>query len=380
MNSCSRRIVPDMRIGIDASPIAGDRGGVGWHTYHLLRAMLATGAETEFVAYARPGFVPPVETGLWGGVDRLRWVTASKWAMKRQGAADRLDLYHGTNFRLHTTGRCGGVVTIHDLWLERFPQYSPKVLGQWLSSLKTKRLANQARMVVTVSEFSANEVTSLYGLPRERIAVIYNGVSEEWHPRTDQSALAALQARLGFPAKPYILFVGGADPRKNHKTFLRAAALARKDLAGRMLLLVGSPVHPFGSYRNTAESVGLLDQVYCPGRLSTEELALLYSFADLFVFPSLYEGFGMPVLEAMACGAPVLTSKTTALVEVAGDAALLIDPENVQELGEAMVKALKNEPLRRYLKEQGIQRAKQFTWGQAATRTLNLYYELCRSH
>ncbi len=339
--------------------------------------MLAGRSGTEFIAYLRPGSIPPGETDNWTGIERLRWATVPKWTMQWRGAKDRLDLYHGTNFRLHTTGRHGGVVTIHDLWLERFPQYSTKVLGQWLSSYKTKRLARRARKIITVSEFSASELSALYGISRERIAVIHNGVSEEWRPRHDPSAMAALGKKIGLPAKPFILFVGGADPRKNHKTFLHAAALVRKQLAGRTLLLVGSPVHRFGSYEATAKSLGLLDQVCCPGRLSVEELTLLYSFTDLFVFPSLYEGFGMPVLEAMACGAPVLTSKTTALCEVAGDAAMLIDPENAQEIGEAMVKVLKNEALRGHLKDKGSQRIKQFTWVQAAADTLDLYRQLC---
>ena len=130
-----------MKIGIDASPVIGDRGGVGWHTYSLLQAMLAAKQNVDFVGYLRPGSAPPQEIQGWAGADRLCWVHASKWAMQRRGSADRLDLYHGTNFRMHTTGRYGGVVTIHDLWLERFPEYSPKFLGQKLSSYKTKRTA-----------------------------------------------------------------------------------------------------------------------------------------------------------------------------------------------------------------------------------------------
>jgi glycosyltransferase involved in cell wall biosynthesis len=121
----------------------------------------------------------------------------------------------------------------------------------------------------------------------------------------------------------------------------------------------------------------LTEKVLCPGRLSTNDLQLLYSFADLFVFPSLYEGFGMPVLEAMACGAPVLTSNSTALAEVAGDAAVLADPQDARALGEAMIRALEDEPLRIALKIKGFARAKQFSWEQAATKTVAMYHELC---
>ena len=144
-----------------------------------------------------------------------------------------------------------------------------------------------------------------------------------------------------------------------------------------MLVLVGSPIHPFGDYEKTARRRSLLEKVLCPGRLSTNDLQLLYSSTDLFVFPSLYEGFGMPVLEAMACGAPVLTSNSTALAEVAGDAAVLADPQDARALGEAMIRVLEDEPLRAALKVKGFARAKQFSWEQAARQTLAVYKEVC---
>lgn len=365
-----------MRIGIDASPLAGDRGGVGWHTYYLLREMLASRRDAEFLAYLRPGSIAPEETRRWAGVDRLTWKTASKWSMSGRGSADRLDLYHGTNFRMHTEGRYGGIVTIHDLWLERFPEYSPKFLGQKLSSLKTRRTARRARKVVTVSRFSAQELVALFGLSAQQIAVIPNGVSEEFFPRKDNDAFMALKQRIGLPSDRFILFVGGADPRKNHRLVLESASLIQRQLEGRTLLLVGSSVHTFGSYEETAKSFGLTRCVLCPGRLSQADLPLLYSYADVFIFPSLYEGFGMPILEAMACGAPVITSKTTALGEVAGDAALLVDPYNARELADRMTEALESESLRASLKAKGFARIKHYTWAQSALQTCDLYASL----
>ena len=365
-----------MRIGIDASPLVGDRGGVGWHTYYLLRGMLAARRNAEFVAYLRPGSRPPEETRYWSGIDRLTWTTASKWAMRGRGSADQLDLYHGTNFRMHTVGRYGGIVTIHDLWLERFPQYSTKFLGQKLSSLKTRRTALRARKVVTVSRFSAQELVELFGLSAQQIAVIPNGVSEDFFPRQDHDAFMALKQRIGLGADRFILFVGGADPRKNHRVVLESASLIQRQLEGRMLLLAGSSVHAFGSYEETVKSFGLAGRVLCPGRLTQDDLQLLYSHADLFIFPSLYEGFGMPVLEAMACGAPVITSKTTALGEVAGDAALLVDPHNPRELADRMIEALESESLRASLKAKGFARIKQYTWTHSALQTCDLYASL----
>ena len=366
-----------MRIGFDANPMVGDMGGVGWHSYHLLRTMLAQQKEIDFLAYAKPGAEEPDSVKVWPGAERLEWMNSSRWGMAKRGASDRLDLYHGTNFKMQTVGRYGGVVTIHDLWLDRHPEYSKKMLGQWSSSFKTRQTALRARKAVTVSEFSARELVELYGLKREHVVVIPNGVSEDFTPRKDAPAMAELRKRIGLKAAPYILFLGGADPRKNHQIFLEAAEMVRGKLGPRMLVLVGSPIHPFGNYEETARRRNLSDKVLCPGRLSMNDLQLLYSSTDLFVFPSLYEGFGMPVLEAMACGAPVLTSNSTALAEVAGDAALLADPQDALALGEAMIRALEDEALRAALKVKGFDRAKQFSWEQAAVKTIALYRELC---
>jgi len=278
---------------------------------------------------------------------------------------------------MHTVGRYGGIVTIHDLWLERFPEYSSKFLGQRLSSYKTKRTARRARKVITVSKFSAQELTELFGLSADQIVMIPNGVSDDFFPRQDTGAFMALKQRIGLTADRYILFIGGADPRKNHRVVMEAASLMSTHLEGRMLVFAGSPTHPFGSYEGTTKSYGLTGRVLCTGRLPQRDLQLLYSYADLFVFPSLYEGFGMPVLEAMACGAPVITSKTTALGEVAGDAAMLVDPRNARELADTMHQVLENESLRAALRTKGFARVKQYTWSESARQTCELYASLC---
>jgi glycosyltransferase involved in cell wall biosynthesis len=188
----------------------------------------------------------------------------------------------------------------------------------------------------------------------------------------------ALKQRIGLTTDQFLLFVGGADPRKNHRVVMEAASLILTHLQGKTLVFAGTPMHPFGSYEGTAQSFGLTGRVLCPGRLTQSDLQLLYSFADLLIFPSLYEGFGMPVLEAMACGAPVITSKTTALGEVAGDAAMLVDPSNAREVADTMIQVIENESLRASLKARGFARAKQFTWSRAAVQTCELYASLLR--
>lgn len=331
----------------------------------------------EFVGYLRPGSLTAGTLDGWPLHRRLHWVETPRWSMGWRGRWDRLDLYHGPNFKMHTTGRFGGIVTIHDLWLARHPEYSRKLFGQAGSSRRAIATANRARKVVTVSEFSAREIESLYGIAREHIVVIHNGVSDDFAPLRQAEVRAELFHRWDIPAAGFILFVGGADPRKNHAVFLQAVAKVRAQLGGRAVLLVGDPDHPQGSYRATAQGLSLDKDVRCTGRLDREELRRLYSCTDLFVFPSRYEGFGMPVLEAMACGAPTVTSSTSSLPEVAGDAALLVDPDDVEGLGRAMVTALSDASLRDGLRQRGYERARLFTWRRAAASTSALYRELC---
>ncbi len=366
------------KIGIDANSILNDRGGVGWHTYYLLRAMLELSDGISFTAYVEPGAMHRRDLEPWMQGSAVRWIESGRWGRRWRGRLDGLDLYHGPNFKLHTTGRYGGVVTIHDLWLDRHPEYSRKFFGQNRASRRARRTARAARAVITVSRFSAGELMALYEVPAERVHVIPNGVSEEFLPLRDPAAIGLLRARLGLGAGPYLLFVGGADPRKNHRTLLEAVALRRKDLGGFTLVLVGSATDRFGNFKETARQFDLDRQVVCTGRLPIEDIRLLYSHAHLFIYPSLYEGFGMPVLEAMACGAPVVTSASTALREVAGDAAVLVDPENPSALGAGIVRLSEDEALRATMRQRGFDRIKQFTWRQAAAQTLSLYRQLCR--
>lgn len=368
-----------MRIGLDANSILRNRGGIGWHTYHLLRSLVELkDDDTEYVAYIEPGAVnADVLNEPWAQTPRVRWVEASRWTMPLRGRFDRLDLFHGPNFKVRAQGRSGAVVTIHDLWLARSPRYSRKLFGQWLSSSRTKRIARSARKVITVSEYSAHDIVELYGVPRENIAVIHNGVSDQFRPTREPAAFRQLRQRGGWAGDRFILFVGGADPRKNHRTVVEAYRRRAEHFQGYMLVMVGAPTHHFGNMHETILRAGLDGRAVCTGPLSAQELRLLYAHTELFVFPSLYEGFGMPVLEAMACGAPVITSNTTSLPEVAGDAALLVNPNDPGELAEAMVHVLTNDSLRETLRMKGVARAKQFTWERAARRTLAVYREVC---
>jgi predicted lipopolysaccharide heptosyltransferase III len=367
-----------VRVGIYATPAVRDRGGIGWYVYYLLRGLLRLNEDFELICYVDRGSLDLNKLDAWAVDPRVRWCEIPRWAIRFQAQRDGLDLYHGTNFRLQTVGRYGGVVTIYDGWLDRHPEYSTRVFGQRSAASRTRRAVRRARKVITISQFSAREIMDLYGLPAERIEVVYCGVSEEFRPLHDPAAMATLREKLTLsPDEGFVLFVGGADPRKNHRVFLQAAAEQVSRLGRRKLLLVGDPIHRFGNYLETAKAVGLEDRVICPGRVSGMELRLLYSHADLFVFPSLYEGFGMPVLEAMACGAPVVTSDRSSLPEVAGDAALLVNPDDPTQLGRAMVRVLDDRALRDTLISKGFERTTLFSWEESARQVMRVYRQLC---
>lgn len=369
-----------MKVGIDANPTVRHRGGIGWHTYHLLRALVELkDPDLELIAYVSPGSGDAdAMQEPWAHGRGVTWRETGGWALRWRSAADKLDVFHGPNFKLPTVGRFGGIVTIHDLWLARHPRYSRKLFGQWIATRRLRRTAHKAARIITVSEHSARDIVAICGVPREKVTVIHNAVSEVFYPSRDPLALAAWGRRVGWTPRPFMLFVGGADPRKNHRAMLEAYASRLEHLRSHALIMVGTPAHRFGNLFDSVAAAGLQKHVVCTGSLPVSDLRLLYSHADLFVFPSIYEGFGMPVLEAMACGAPVITSNTTALPEVAGDAAVLVDPNNTEELADAMVRMLSDSSLRAALQEKGFRRAKQFTWERAARLTLAVYREVCR--
>ena len=366
-----------MRVGIDAFPALETQGGIGTYVRHLVSSLVALDSGDEFIVY-----VPTTHSSLqsWGSrenMSKLTCVEVSRSGLRWRGRFDDLDLYHGTNFKLHTRGRFGTVLTIHDLWLDRYPQYSKKLFGQAWASFRTGLRVRRATRVIAVSHHTARDIEELYGLPARDVSVVHPGVSQEFFRERTEAGFSALASRHTIPTRRYVLFVGGATPRKNCRALLEAFA-KREDVRKQYhLVLVGNPVHRGHSILETASHLGVQDRVICTGHVSMEDLRALYSHADLFVFPSLYEGFGFPVLEAMACGTPVVTSNRTSIPEVAGDAAVLIDPEDTDMLAEAMGRILSDTVLQESLRSQGFDRIKEFSWEKTARQVLDIYREIC---
>lgn len=365
------------RVGFDAGPAHSAYSGIGQYVRQLFPAMFQINSSIEWLAFSSTN-----QTTQLNGLEPTASLTI-KLSEPRLlpswmgGSHESLDLFHGTNFKAPNYGQKKTVVTIHDLWLDRNPSYSKKFFGQRLSSWKTRRGAIRADKIIAVSKFSKQEIHEVFGIPLEKISVIYHGCSGEMFPDYNKETWAYLRVRLGLPERPFIFFVGGAEPRKNHRVLFEAFAQSQKLVKEFSLVAIGDETVRDESLRQTAQALGLSEVVICPGMLSTADLRLVYSQATAFVFPSHYEGFGLPLLEAMACGSPIITGQETALPEVAGDAALHVDVQDSEQLATVLEQLVDDAILQERLRKRGFQRVKQFSWERAAKETLAIYQELC---
>ena len=368
-----------MRVGFDAGPIRSAYGGIGQYVRCLFPAMFRRSQAIEWIAYTSSNV--SAQTFPFQPHSHVSWKYPEfSWffGLTRKERTTP-HLFHGTNFKAPNYGQKRTVLTIHDLWLARNPQYSKKLFGEGLASWKLGFLAKRVSRVIAVSQFSAREIQEVFHLPSECITVIHHGCSPDMFPLRDEQKIQELRARLQLPGRPFILFVGGAEPRKNHSVLFEAFSRSARLSKSFSLVAVGEGQARGASLVGTARKFRIADSVCCPGHVSVEDLRMLYSHAEGFVFPSLYEGFGIPLLEAMACGAPIITGKGSALSEVGGDAALYVNPQDPEQLGVELERLVGDPGLQEQLRTKGFERVKQFTWDRAAQQTLDLYQEVVSS-
>jgi glycosyltransferase involved in cell wall biosynthesis len=290
------------------------------------------------------------------------------WQLPRLRRRLRLDIMH-TQYVMPLQAAQGNAVTVHDVLFESHPQYFQR-LFVWRARCLIRWSARRADLLLTVSEFSRGELASRYGLDPQRIAVLLNAVdSGLFFP--GEEGLSIL-ARRSLQAHSYLLTVGRIEPRKNHATLLRAYGRLPGDPPP--LVIVGQRDFGYHDFDAALARLPPGRQVLLLDDVDDQELPVLYRHALAFVYPSFAEGFGMPPLEAMASGLPVITSNTTALPEVVGDAGLTVDPFDDQTLAEAIERVCNDALLRQRLRQQGLDRSRQFTWTTAA-QTLAQAYE-----
>ena len=379
-----------MKIGINTYFFKFPASGSGQYLFHLLHALAEMDQENSYVLLDKEPFNEIVGTlpkfkHLVTPVPRLARRNASienliweQFTSPSSAHKIGVDLLHVPYFAPPFFPRTPSVITIHDIIPLRLPQYRTDPKMKAYLQLIT-RAARKATMIITVSQHAKQDMLDALKLQAERIRVIYEAAGEEYQPISNPEVLLKVHARYGLHGR-YILYLGGLDQRKNVPQLVRAFAQVYHQLGdpNLQLLIAGNPDKLKGSLfpdpRPVAADLGITGQINYRF-IEEEDKPAIYSGASVFVFPSLYEGFGLTPLEAMSCGTPVICSNRTSLPEVVGDAAINFDPDNLREMVQAIHSVLTNDELQVDLRARSLKRASQFNWQKTAIETINVYQE-----
>ncbi len=367
-----------MRIAIDARKLQDF--GIGTYIRNLLIELSRLDRETEYVVLCRPED-RRADLGL-GPNFRLVAESARPYSIGEQVRIplrllrERVQLVHEPHYVLPPATRCRSVVTIHDCIHLMFPQYLPNRLALVYARASMWSAVRQADRILTVSEASRRDILRFFPVRPEKVQVIHNAIDARLLLPADPARMDLVRQRYQLD-HPFVLYVGNIKPHKNVERLIAAFGRAREagpdDLK---LLIVGDELSRYPSLRQMVHRHKLDKHVRFLGYQPAATLASFYRLARAFVFPSLYEGFGLPPLEAMACGTPVVTSNVSSLPEIVGDAALLVDPTDVDAIADGIRRAVHDDSLRQTLIARGLTRARQFSWSTSVARTHQVYMDV----
>jgi glycosyltransferase involved in cell wall biosynthesis len=371
----------ETRIGINAhllSPKSGyRRAGIHQYIAQLLRHLPRLNGRTEYLIYTQDNnaiprragnrIIPsslPTEKRLF----RILW-EQSAWPI--QAARVGVDLLHSMAFVTPILTRIPTIVTVYDLSFVHFPEKFPTSQRLYLQT-QTARSVKQAQRVITISEATRKDLYRHFNVPLEKIDVIFPGV-EPHYQQLPQESLNTFRDEKNLH-KPFILHVGTLQPRKNIPVLLEAlAALKNQDIE---LILAGGKGWLYDQIFSQIKDLGLADQVRFTGYVRDEELPFWYNAAKVLVFPSVYEGFGMPIIEAMACGTPVIAAHTSSIPEAGGEAALYFEPHDVEKLTQQLAEIFENDDLLHNMRQSGFMQSRKFSWERAGSETVRIYADV----
>lgn len=370
-----------MRIGLDGIPLADLRTGIGHYTFELALALALLAPSDEFELVSPFPFHTELSHQTLPANLRARRVNVNLlskrwWAVGLPAYVRRAayTLFHGTNYDIPLWNRCPTVLTIHDLSVLLHPELHPARVGR-RARRRLPIMARAADMIITATTEGKRELCEHLNVEPERVAVTPYAPRRNFQPQAVEQTVE-VRRRLGIEDE-FLLFVGTIEPRKNLLTLARAyEEVLRRNSSRPQLVIAGREGWLMDELFSYIRRAGLSDRLRLTGYLSEDDLAALYSSCRAFIFPSLYEGFGLPPLEAMACGAPVITSRIRSIMEVVGDAAHLVEPRDAKALAESIIQLLEDERERERLSRRGRERAREFTWEKTAARTLELYRQV----
>ena len=370
-----------MRVGLDGSSLCGPLTGVGHYTFELARALAVNYPSDQFELVSPKPFHPQiVEQSARDRLPNLEFINPASsarrgrwWSLDLPRYLRRagLDLFHGTNYEIPLWRRRRTVVTVHDLSSLLYPQLHRRPLARRMR-LRLPLGVRMAKAIITPTEAVRRELYSHLKVKPKKVTAIHEAPRESFRPMSLDESFST-RARLGVE-DDFLLFVGTLEPRKNLLTLLKAFAHVLRDTRLRSQLVVaGGEGWLMEETFSFVSAAGIGDRVRLIGYVNDDELRALYSSCRAFIYPSLYEGFGLPPLEAMACGAPVIASRIAALEETIGDAAMLVDPLDVHSLAAAITDVFENEKQRKKLIAAGPAHAARFSWEKAAQSTYEVY-------
>jgi len=367
-----------MRIAIDARKLRDF--GIGTYIRNILMELSRLDRETEYVVLCRPDDVEAGE--VLGSNFRMVPETAPTYSIAEQFkiplslAREGVRLVHEPHYVLPPLLRCRSVVTIHDCIHLMFPEYLPNKLAHLYAKGSMWTASKKADRILTVSEASKKDILRFFDVPPDKVEVIYNAIDERFLAPANPERMDLVRQRYQLD-HPFILYVGNIKPHKNLERLIDAFGRARTQGPEHLkLIIIGDEISKYPALRQSVHKHKLDKHVRFLGFQPMETLAAFYRLARAFVFPSLYEGFGLPPLEAMACGTPVVTSNVSSLPEVSGGAALLVDPHDEDAIADAILRAVTDEPLRAELIEKGLLNVRTFSWKQSVKKIHDIYMQV----